>query len=71
MLPLPHLPGVNTVKRSGQMVQIREDILLLDDGRKRNIYLLQINLGKGRKRAREIRARLETALRAILPPQPE
>lgn len=49
-----------------RMVQVHERKLLLDDGRRRTIYELVVNLGKGKKRALMVRARLESALRQIL-----
>lgn len=52
--------------RRNQLTHIREMVLLLDDGRKRNVYQVFVNLGKGRKRAIMVRSELEKALRKIL-----
>ena len=65
---LARQPEVEMPRRTQakQMVHIRETVLLLDDGRKRNTYEIFVNLGKGRKRAIMVRARLESELREIL-----
>jgi hypothetical protein len=56
--------GVGEVSK--QMIQVKTHMLLLPDGRKRTTYSLIAMLGKGKTRAKRIRALLETELRTIL-----